>query len=46
LAIVKEIVVSHGGQITADSDGKHIKLTVELPAKQGALEDRVIFTIS
>jgi two-component system sensor histidine kinase VanS len=32
LSIAKEIVVSHGGRIYADSDGEHITFTVELPA--------------
>jgi len=32
LAIAKEIVVSHGGRIVADSDGRQISFTVELPA--------------
>jgi two-component system sensor histidine kinase VanS len=32
LAIAKEIVVSHGGHIYADSDGKQTSFTVELPA--------------
>ncbi|MDR1329967.1 MAG: HAMP domain-containing histidine kinase [Oscillospiraceae bacterium] len=31
LAIAKEIVVSHGGRIYADSDGKQTSFTVELP---------------
>ena len=31
LAIAKEIVVLHGGQIYADSDGEHTTFTVELP---------------
>jgi len=31
LAIAKEIVVSHGGKIYADSDGAHTTFTVELP---------------
>ena len=31
LAIAKEIVVSHGGRIYADSDGKQTAITVELP---------------
>jgi len=32
LAIAKEIIVSHGGRIFADSDGNHTSFTVELPA--------------
>jgi len=32
LAIAKEIVVSHGGRIYADSDGAQTSFTVELPA--------------
>lgn len=32
LAIAKEIVILHGGKIYADSDGKQIIFTVELPA--------------
>ena len=32
LAIAKEIVVSHGGRIYADSDGEKTTFTVELPA--------------
>ena len=32
LAIAKEIVVSHGGKIYADSDGAYTAFTVELPA--------------
>jgi two-component system sensor histidine kinase VanS len=31
LAIAKEIVISHGGKIYADSDGKNTVFTVELP---------------
>ena len=33
LAIAKEIVISHGGKIYADSDGKCTTFTVELPVK-------------
>ncbi len=32
LAIAKEIIVLHGGQIHAESDGKYTTFTVELPA--------------
>jgi two-component system sensor histidine kinase VanS len=32
LAIAKEIIVSHGGRIYADSNGKQTSFTVELPA--------------
>lgn len=32
LAIAKEIIVQHGGQIHAESDGKYTTFTVELPA--------------
>jgi len=32
LAIAKEIVISHGGHIYADSDSEHTTFTVELPA--------------
>jgi len=35
LAIAKEIIQSHGGRIYADSDGKQITFTVELPAMPG-----------
>jgi two-component system sensor histidine kinase VanS len=34
LAIAKEIVISHGGRIYADSDGNQTAITVELPAMQ------------
>ena len=33
LAIAKEIVLSHGGRIYADSDGNHTSFTVELPTQ-------------
>jgi len=36
LAIAKEIVVSHGGRIYADSNGKQTSLTVEIPVKPQA----------
>ena len=36
LAIAKEIVVSHGGAIYADSDGNRTSFTIELPAKPEA----------
>lgn len=35
LAVAKEIVVAHGGRISADSDGKRTSFTVELPAAPG-----------
>jgi two-component system sensor histidine kinase VanS len=35
LAIAKEIVLSHGGRIYADSDGKQTSFTVELPVMPG-----------
>jgi two-component system sensor histidine kinase VanS len=41
LAIAKEIVVSHGGRIYADSDGKQTSFTVELPVRQGQTEENI-----
>jgi len=48
LAIAKEIVISHGGCIYADSDGKQTSFTVELPVMpEQALENvKVISTFS
>jgi two-component system sensor histidine kinase VanS len=45
LAIAKEIMIQHGGQIYAESDDNHTAFTVELPVLQEAADNKTLHSL-